>query len=376
MTEELERAIAQTEPPPLELRLGNKLGCLLDPTQGRAFYTRVMVGLAAWSRDWGIPLPVLSFAPGHELGGNEYRFSVDGQSEAFGESQASGILAVAEPSLTQGLLGLETHDPIYHLPAKWISSTQTQKARELGCIVFDPAALIITHMLEVLGREGWRFLTLDSCESKLEKLAAKKPALVREAGRRLTLPKTVHLLRNLAKERVAVADLGAILEGVVEAIEPDEEPGFHIVDRVRSEIGAIICSPLLGPSGELLAAAVTKGLEERLKAESHEGLTQVEPDFLTSVVGCLTQELSPLMQRCPGLVLVVDFELRSILSQLLRRQFDTLPILAWSDIPPWVDLRVVAEIGSRLHPRARPIPRRRYEISTRPKSDATKVSSG
>ncbi|MCA9790734.1 MAG: FHIPEP family type III secretion protein [Candidatus Eremiobacteraeota bacterium] len=358
--QKLEERLESLQPPELLLRLGPKLAPLLDPTTEGQFYTRVVTGLAAWSRDWGIPVPEVSFAPGHDLPPNLYQIEVDGRIEASGESNAVGVLVVGSPATTQVLLGVETNDPIYHLPGKWISATQAARAQELGCVVFDPAGLMTAHILEVLGRMPDRMIHLDSLAPRLDRVARRYPVLAEEVKRRLGRAELVGLFRHLAHEKVAVGDVKAILEAVVTAVSPDEEVHTSVLDRVRSELGRLICRPYLGEDGYLAVATLTKSFEQQLKEriDDHELPVDEGEEFLHS----LSLELDPLLEQAPFLALVVDFELRSLVRALTDFRYGHVPVLAWAELPPEASVEVLMEVGCRLHPRARPFPRDRFQI--------------
>ncbi|MGE0488266.1 MAG: FHIPEP family type III secretion protein [Vulcanimicrobiota bacterium] len=356
----LEERLESRQPPELVLRLGPKLAPLLDPTTDGGFYTRVVTGLAAWSRDWGIPVPETSFTPGHDLPSNVYQIEVDGRIEARGESNAVGVLVVGSPATTQVLLGVETNDPIYHLPAKWISATQATRAHELGCVVFDPAGLMTAHLLEVLGRMPDRMINLDSLSPRLDRLSERYPVLSEEVERRLDRVEVVTLFRQLAREKVAVGDLKTVFEAVVTAVSPDEDNHDSVLDRVRSELGRHICRPYLGDDGYLGVATLTKSFEQQLKERMEEG--HLPSDDGEEFLHSLSLELDPLLEQAPFLALVVDFELRSLVRALTDLRYGHVPILAWPELPPEASVEVLLEIGCRLHPRARPIPRNRFKI--------------
>ena len=64
------------------------------------------------------------------------------------------------------IVGEPTVEPTYGLPAKWISADQKERAEILGLTIIEPAAVLATHIMEVLKKNAHRLLNRE--EIKIE----------------------------------------------------------------------------------------------------------------------------------------------------------------------------------------------------------------
>ena len=46
--------------------------------------------------------------------------------------------------------GIDTIDPAFHIPAKWISEDKKIQAEQAGYTLIDPTSVVITHLSEVV----------------------------------------------------------------------------------------------------------------------------------------------------------------------------------------------------------------------------------
>ena len=46
--------------------------------------------------------------------------------------------------------GIDTIDPAFHIPAKWISGDRKIQAELAGYTLIDPTSVVITHLSEVV----------------------------------------------------------------------------------------------------------------------------------------------------------------------------------------------------------------------------------
>lgn len=353
----------------LRLRLGRGLAGLLNPAHGPSLYPR-LVGLSAhFAQEMGVVLPETRLEVDSDLDDGEYVIELRSGACAHGCLEPNRLLAVGDDEAMGPLLGMTTQEPVYGMPGKWILPAQLEQAALQGCLVFDPLGLIATHLTELLTRELHTLLDLDQVAARLEKLRAERPALVEAALQRLPLTGCHGLMRRLLKERVSVADTRAVLEAVVARVEPEESLDLETVTGlVRSELARVVCGPLVDEAGVLHAVTLSEGAEAVLKKDTRrEG--GLAPDLGERLLGALARELTGVMEQGCSPVLLVDFELRPTLRDLMVRMFPDTPVLSWTEIPETVQVRVAAVVGSRFHPEARSLPRKTWQVG------ATSVSA-
>jgi type III secretory pathway component EscV len=59
----------------------------------------------------------------------------------------SKVLVIGEEESLSRLLGLECVDPVFGLPAKWVARSQSEKASQAECLVFEASEIIMSHTI-------------------------------------------------------------------------------------------------------------------------------------------------------------------------------------------------------------------------------------
>ncbi|MCY9268933.1 FHIPEP family type III secretion protein, partial [Bacillus licheniformis] len=79
---------------------------------------------------------------------NEYRLKIKGNEVAKGELLLDHFLAMSPTGEDDQIEGIDTIEPSFGLPAKWIPESQKDQAEMLGYTVVDPASVVSTHITE------------------------------------------------------------------------------------------------------------------------------------------------------------------------------------------------------------------------------------
>jgi len=344
----------------VQVLLGERLAGLLDPGASR-LYLRLEGVMRHFSREVGIQIPSLSLTRGAQLEPEQYEIQLLGQPEGAGRLLPGRVLAVGEESALAPLLGEAGHEPVYGMPGKWIPASHARGAIELGCMIFEPDAMLVTHLVSLLERHAWRLIDTDSVAARLDQLAVSRPELAAQARSKLGLARLRTILSNIARERVSVLDLPALLEAALSKAGRSKDPEV-LTELARTGLRRYICRAFAGESGRLEAIVLSDSAERLLTREFK------RPKGLDALVGqrflaALALEFEDAIEKGTRPVLLVDFELRPLVAGLTERVFPELPVVSWSEVDPEVEVDTVAVLGSRFHPSARPYPSQRWSYS-------------
>lgn len=349
-------------PPPeaVQVLLGERLAALLDPGAG-PFYLRLEAVLRHFSREVGIQIPSLTLAYRAELEPDRYEIQLLGQGAGSGRLLPGRVLAVGEEDALAPLLGEAGYEPVYGMPGKWIPASHARGAIELGCMIFEPETMLVTHLVSVLERQAWRLIDTDAVAARLEALASTRPELVAEARSKLGLARLRTILSNIARERVSVVDLPGLLEAALSKGGRAKAPEV-LTELARTGLRRSICRAFVADSGHLEAITLSDRAEQLLTREFK------RPKGLDALVGqrflaALLLEYEAAIEKGTRPVLLVDFELRPLVAGLTERVFPELPVVSWSEVDPEVEVDTVAVLGSRFHPSARPFPSQTWTYS-------------
>ena len=146
------------------------------------------------------------------------RVLLGGQVIAKGELRAGHYLAM-DPSGTAGPIeGLDTVEPAFGLPAKWITENEKDKAEIEGHTVIDAPSVLVTHVSEVLKKVAGELLNRDDVKGLIDNLKKTAPTVVDELiPSQIGLGQLQAVLRTLLAERVPIRNLQVIMEAIADA---------------------------------------------------------------------------------------------------------------------------------------------------------------
>ena len=117
--------------------------------------------------------------------------------------------------------------------------------RPLGATLVERAAVVTTHLAEMVRRHASRLLSLDDVKELLDVLKADRPATVDEVVPGL-LPLTgvQRVLQGLLDEQVSIRDLGRVLEGIGQRARITTDADA-LLEAARAALGPALTAPYL-----------------------------------------------------------------------------------------------------------------------------------
>ncbi len=335
----------------LELEVGYGLLPLVDTREGGEVVKRINRLRENFARDLGLVLPPVHVRDNLELAPGEYRLLIHGVEQARGSVMPERLMAMDPGDVRQPVDGVETVEPAFGLPALWIRSGDKGRAELAGYTVVEPAAVIITHISEVLQRDADQLIGREEMQQLLDVTARRRPRVVDELiPTVLNHAEVLAVLRALLRERVSIRDLATILETLAEAARYGKSVPF-LVDQVRRRLGPAIVQSMLGPDGKLHAAILDAATEDALRpfVMRNEADVNLAPDLPTAQA-FLTQ-LQAAVRRLHDLgysaVFIVPADLRFPIWRFASRFAHQAHIVAQSELPPRVDVVTEATVSLR-----------------------------
>jgi flagellar biosynthesis component FlhA len=294
-------------------------------------------GLAVSTQEKGWPIPRFSIEVIHQETEESWAYQLKlgpFQSEPF-ELHPNKILAVGEETALSSLLGLEALDPVFGLPAKWVTFSQSERAAQHGTLLFEAAEVAMGHAINFLSARmehalglwelsRWVSDSLPYGGAQVCEMLSEDPAFF------------LKLVRELVSEGLHLpppeqfCEFIKVAEG--ESSDPDE-----VQMLVRKEVVNGNITFWLDEEG-LLNAVEWKGPEELNSSEHHRMLDRL----------CHAVEQVSQMVTSGRPVLLVNVECRRELASSLKGLFPELPVLAWSDLKDLSNIRTLVSVNSRL----------------------------
>lgn len=327
---------------PIEIRVGQNLVSLING-EDAGLRERISAFRKQHALEAGVILPKVRIRDEKRLAPLAYEIAIFGVNAGAGELIPERMLAIHPSGIRGKLAGVETKDPTYGLPAVWIEDHQKAGARTAGFTLVDPMTVFVTHLTEVLRRNGANLLTRAATSALVERVREQNPGLIEELiPGVLSLVEVQKVLQNLLREKVSVRHLEAILE-VLADVGRSSKDAEHLTETVRQRLGPAICQSLVSSAGDLPVITLDPGIEQKIagsiQAADASARLLLEPKFAEMVVGRLAGQVEQMMKSNMVPVLLCAPELRRHIRSITERVLPHLAILSMAEVPPTVNLR-------------------------------------
>jgi flagellar biosynthesis protein FlhA len=326
----------------LQIELGYSLVSLADARKGGDLVERVTGVRRAYAQEMGVILPPIRLHDNLQLGPNEYRFLVNGNPVARGELMPGYWLAMNATQSKVALKGVPTAEPVFQLPATWITDLERKTAEVNGYTVVDAASVMVTHLSETVKRHGHAILSRQDVQGLLDHLKQTHPTVVNELiPNQLTVGHVQRILQNLLAEGISIRNLAGILEKVSDHVGCTKNPD-ELSEYARRALGAQITRPLQTETGALRAITLDPRLEQQiaqgLRQSPAETSLAIEPTVARHLVESLSRQVQQMLSLGQPPVVLCAPQLRLAFRRFLESTFAELNVLSYAEIPPRVQI--------------------------------------
>ena len=332
---------------PIELEVGYALIPLVDEKQGGDLLERISMLRKQSAQELGILVPAIRIRDDIRLPANEYIIKLRGAEIARGEVMPRFLLALDTGRVIGTIEGIDTLDPSFGMPARWIATTKRVEAESLGYVVVEPATVVATHLMEKLKSSAADLLGRQDVQEMIDTLKKTHPALVDDVvPNKLTLGVLHRVLQRLLKERVPIRDLVTILEAVADVGDQTKDPEV-LTEHARRALMNTIARLYMDETGTVHGITVGPKLETALlglfspRANASPSML-LTPDSLGNLLRELDQMSSINMVEGRPLPLLTPPSLRVGLRRLVEPVLPNLPVISLAELPPYVKLSAVA----------------------------------
>ena len=333
-------AVLRVEPLAVEVGLG--LVRLVEGGKNSPLLRRISGIRRQLAGDLGYVFPPVRVTDNLSLKPREYAISMKGVEVARYEMPQGCDLAIPMGKPSAPIAGQATREPAFGMPAWWIPSDQSERARRANYTVVDLVSVLGTHLAELIRRHAHELFSRQDAKKLLDRVAVENPKVVEELTPKLLPLATVQrVLQNLLRERVSIRDAASILEALSEAGASSRNP-ILLTEFVRQAIRRTVVKPYLNASGDLPAYFVDSSVEQAVEssvqhAEQSSHLTMA-PQAIRDVLSRVQQKIgSP---ETP-VVAVTSAGARYFLRQIAEASMANVAFLSHNEVP--VEVKVVSQ---------------------------------
>jgi flagellar biosynthesis protein FlhA len=338
----------------MEMEIGVGLIRLADPARGGDLLPRITAVRQAVAADIGIVLPKVRIRDNMRLGENQYRIKIANNPVAEAEVHPEYLLAMDSGLASGKVAGLDTRDPAFGQPAVWIEPGMRDRAEMLGYTTVDPAAVLATHLQEIVRRHADELLTRDATKHLIDELKKTTPAVVDELMPGLMrIADVQQVLQMLLREDVPIRQLSTILETLGDYAARTKDP-IWLTEYVRHRLARTICSRYRDKENRLHVVTLDPALEDRIAAgfeHNERGLfIRMSPPAIQKTCEILAAEVLKLTRAGHAPVVLVSPHIRPALKQMTSGSLPRLHILSYNEITRDTQIEsvgLVSDVGER-----------------------------
>ncbi len=331
---------------PIELEVGYALIPLVDEGQGGDLLQRISLLRRQAAVELGVLIPSIRIRDDVRLPANEYIIKLRGSEVARAEVLPRFFLALDTGGVIQAIDGMETIDPSFGMPARWIAPGRKAEAEAMGYVVVEPTTMVATHLMETLKANAAELLGRQDVQEMVETLKKTHPALIEDIiPNKVSLGMLHRVLQRLLRERVPIRDLVTVLEALGDTADTTKDPE-QLTEHVRRSLGNVIAHQYMDESGTVRGITLGARLEASLMGlfsprATHPGTAMLTPDTLAGLLRELNTLAAAGAADGRSVPLVVPPGLRVGIRRLIEPVMPALPVVSLAELPATVQLTSV-----------------------------------
>lgn len=332
---------------PIEMEFGYSLIPLVDENRGGKLISRIVIFRRQYAQDMGFVIPSIRLHDASSLGTNQYVIRIRGEEVARGEILVDYYLAL-EPSNPLGEIdGIETVEPAYGIPSRWILPEKKEMAEIYGYNVIDPLSVMLTHLSETVKRYAYELLNRAETMRLVENLKQTSPELVEEVVPDVVSYATLEkVLRSLLKEGVPIRDLGIILETLADSLGQNRD-----VDAATEEVRGALARTITRrfcEDGQLRVVTLDAEVERKIISS----LTRSERGVYLALGSELMQQIitqvADYVRKFNDLsqppILLVSQAIRGYFSRMITQFYPNVYVLSFNEVTSSVQIQAIGNI--------------------------------
>ncbi|MFG0212227.1 flagellar biosynthesis protein FlhA [Brevibacillus porteri] len=334
---------------PIEFEFGYGLIPLADVKQGGDLLDRVIMIRRQIALEMGIVVPVIRIRDNIQLRPNEYMIKIKGNQVAKGEIMLDHYLAMSPGIEDDSIVGIETVEPAFGLPALWVTEENKEIAELSGYTVVDPPSVVATHLTEVIKRHAHELLGRQETRALIDNVRETAPVLVDELiPSMLAIGDVQKVLQKLLREKVSVRNLHVILEALADQALYTKDPDV-LTEYVRQAMARQITLQFTEPGQPLrvltAGAGLEKAISERVEQSEQGSYLAMDPETSQRIFQNMSTEVSKMINSGQQPIILSSPAVRMYLRQLVDRMMPDVPVLSYSELEPHVEVQSVGMVN-------------------------------
>ena len=331
----------------IEMEFGYSLIPLVDERSGSSFIERIVMFRKHFALDMGLVVPAVRLRDNGTLNPNQYVIKIKGEEVARGEILMDYYLALDPGNLTGEIDGIDTIEPAYGIPSKWITPDKKDMAEIYGYTVIDPLSVVVTHLSETVRAHAHELLSRQEVHHILENLKKYNAPLVKDVVPDVISEANLQkILCRLLKEGIPIRDMETILETVSNYAGSVHDPEL-LTEYVRQALRRTITRKW-SEGGQIrvitLDSEVEKAIVNSISKNEHGTYLALDPQTTQKIITRLTDCIKKVRDVITTPIILTSPVVRLYFSKLLQQFYPKAVVLSFNELENNVQIQAVANV--------------------------------
>lgn len=330
----------------IEMEFGYSLIPLVDENSGSSFIERLVTFRKQFALDMGMVIPAVRLHDNGNLNPNQYVIKVKGEEAARGEILVDYYLALDPGSLSGEIDGIDTIEPAYGIPSKWITPDKKEMAEILGYTVIDPLSVMVTHLSETVRHFAYELLTRQDVNQLVENVKKYDETLVGDVVPGvISMSNLQKILCSLLREGIPIRDMETILETI------SNNSTVHdtdvLTEYVRQSLKRTITRKW-SEGGQIrvitLDGEVEKTIVNSINRNEQGTYLSLDPQVTQKLMTKLTECIKKVKDVINTPVILTSPVVRIYFSRLMQQFYPKAVVLSFNELDANVQIQAIANV--------------------------------
>ena len=332
----------------VEMEFGYSLIPLVDEGSGGSFIDRVVMFRKQFALEMGMVIPSVRLKDSGQLNPNQYAIKFKGEQVAMGDVLMDHYLALAPSEASEPVEGIDTIEPAFGIPAKWISEDKKSRAELAGYTLIDPTSVIITHLSEVIKAHAHELLNQQEVNNILANFRKTNEAIVTATVPAIvTVSELQKVLCNLLRENIPIRDMETILETLGDYGVSIKDADM-LTEYVRQALKRAI-SRRFTEANQLKVITLDAQIENLImgsvKKMDNGSYLALEPQVIQNIITASTDQINKFKELLPSTIILTSPIVRIYFKKLIDQFYPNVTVLSFNEIDSDVQIQALGNIS-------------------------------
>jgi flagellar biosynthesis protein FlhA len=332
----------------VQLEVGYGIVSIVDAEQNGDLLERISHIRKQFALDWGIIIPSVRIKDNLELKPGGYSIKLKGMEISKGELMPDHMMAMDPGTVIENMDGIETKEPVFGLPAIWITDDRKDEAQYNGYTVVDLSTIVATHLTEVLKANLSELFGRQELVKVLENFKEENPKIVSDlVPDIMPLGTVLKVMQSLLREGVSIRDLRTILETLAE-FGTGTKDSEALTEYVRQALYRTITERIKSSQGDVPLFTLDRSLEEAVArsiiSSDHGSQLNLDPKVTQTILASLNEKIEEATSQGEKMVVLCSPVIRRHFKKLTEKFIPNMIVVSHNELSPEVNIRSLGSV--------------------------------